>query len=258
MLTDPIRLASRDPITGAVPPPADGGPPLDDEAAAPIPGNLTFDQFLSGLNPLQHLPVVGTIYRAVTGDEAPPAMRVAGAALFGGPLGMVLAAAGAALEQFRPIQTLAAAIGGTPGGDAATVLANLDGAANRALAEAPGGTASAARGAASGLPAVGPSPAGLPADSPAAGDPVPPGAGPGPMRPPPEPAAATAPVAMAVPAAANVASSAAVSDPATGQDAAGRAVAVAELGQMLMSLRTDPAMEAQIRAAYAIHARRAG
>ena len=41
------------------------------------------------LNPLQHVPVVGMIYRAVTGESLPAPLRVAGAGMLGGPLGMI-------------------------------------------------------------------------------------------------------------------------------------------------------------------------
>jgi hypothetical protein len=48
---------------------------------------------LSALNPLQYLPVVGTIYRAVTGDTIPEALRLGGSmlvsGLIGGPIGLV-------------------------------------------------------------------------------------------------------------------------------------------------------------------------
>ena len=44
---------------------------------------------MHGLNPLQHLPVVGMIYRAATGEALPTTERVAGAGLIGGPLGMI-------------------------------------------------------------------------------------------------------------------------------------------------------------------------
>ncbi len=69
---------------------------------------------LRGLNPLHHLPGVGTIYRAATGEEIHPVMRVAGAALLGGPLGMALAGVAAAIEAFQPGQRLAAHLRGLP------------------------------------------------------------------------------------------------------------------------------------------------
>src|ERR1700760_1477382 len=59
----------------------------------------SFSDFLSAINPLQHIPVVGSIYRAITGDVPAPAARVLGATLIGGPVGLVLSAANAIYEQ---------------------------------------------------------------------------------------------------------------------------------------------------------------
>jgi hypothetical protein len=64
----------------------------------PIPAaehhGFSFRQLLSVLNPLQYLPVVGTIYRAVTGDVIPEGARIAGSmmvsGLLGGPVGLLL------------------------------------------------------------------------------------------------------------------------------------------------------------------------
>lgn len=47
----------------------------------------TFKDFLKSFNPLQHLPVIGTLYRAVTGDTIEPGAGVVGGLLFGGPIG---------------------------------------------------------------------------------------------------------------------------------------------------------------------------
>lgn len=58
-----------------------------------------FDDFLDLINPLQHLPVVGSIYRAVTGDEAAPGARIFGGALFGGPIGLASAVVDSAVEE---------------------------------------------------------------------------------------------------------------------------------------------------------------
>src|SRR3954463_16132023 len=55
--------------------------------------SLSFGEFLSALNPLQHIPIVGPIYRAITGDPLAPAARVLGGALLGGPLGLIASAA---------------------------------------------------------------------------------------------------------------------------------------------------------------------
>ena len=81
------------------PPPA--LPRLPEGSAEPIPGEMSFAEFLAGLNPLHHLPVIGTIYREATGERIPPVMRVIGGALFGGPVGMLSSAVMAAIDEFR-------------------------------------------------------------------------------------------------------------------------------------------------------------
>ncbi len=54
---------------------------------------ITFHELLADLNPLQHIPVVGTIYRAITGDEIPDTARNIGSlvvgGIMGGPMGLV-------------------------------------------------------------------------------------------------------------------------------------------------------------------------
>lgn len=55
--------------------------------------------FLDLINPLQHIPVVSTIYRAVTGDAIGTGAQLAGSALFGGPLGLVASLADMILTQ---------------------------------------------------------------------------------------------------------------------------------------------------------------
>jgi hypothetical protein len=67
--------------------PPDGAGPIGPDQLWPTPITITHDQFVRGLNPLHHLPVVGMIYRAVTGETIPAPMRVLGAGLIGGPLG---------------------------------------------------------------------------------------------------------------------------------------------------------------------------
>ena len=69
--------------------------------AEPRPVTFTFGEVLSALNPLHHLPLVGTIYRAATGETIPPVLRVIGGGVFGGPLGMLSAAVMAAIDEFR-------------------------------------------------------------------------------------------------------------------------------------------------------------
>jgi hypothetical protein len=56
---------------------------------------LTFEDFLDLVNPLQHIPIVSTVYRAMTGDKISTGARVLGGALFGGILGLMSAVANA-------------------------------------------------------------------------------------------------------------------------------------------------------------------
>ncbi len=90
------------PVTGATPAPSRDNPP-------PSAEEPSFEQVLRGLNPLQHVPVVGTIYRAVTGETIAPAQRVAGSLLFGllvggpfGALGTALAVVAEGLLELKP------------------------------------------------------------------------------------------------------------------------------------------------------------
>lgn len=62
-------------------------------------GEFTFDDFLDIINPLQHIPVVSTLYRAITGDEISPHARIFGDTLFGGPAGFLSAAATSLFEE---------------------------------------------------------------------------------------------------------------------------------------------------------------
>ena len=54
---------------------------------------LSFLDLLDIVNPVHHIPVIGPIYRSVTGDIISPLPRIAGSALFGGPIGAGLSAA---------------------------------------------------------------------------------------------------------------------------------------------------------------------
>lgn len=59
---------------------------------------MTFGDLLDIINPLQHIPIVSTLYRAMTGDEISPGARMVGGALFGGPFGLGIAIVNAAVE----------------------------------------------------------------------------------------------------------------------------------------------------------------
>ena len=59
---------------------------------------FSFWDFLDIINPLQHIPIISTIYRAITRDEISPSSRVVGGALFGGPIGFAVALVNVAVE----------------------------------------------------------------------------------------------------------------------------------------------------------------
>lgn len=67
----------------ASPPPqsASSGPPLWSH------GSFGFKDLLDIINPLQHLPIIGSIYRYLTGDEPSGGARIVGDTIYGGPIG---------------------------------------------------------------------------------------------------------------------------------------------------------------------------
>jgi len=68
---------------------------------------MSFHELLSDLNPLQYIPVIGTIYRSVTGDTIPESVRTVGSFAFsgltGGPVGLATNAAMLVLEKLTGI-----------------------------------------------------------------------------------------------------------------------------------------------------------
>lgn len=75
-----------------------GPQPVEDDGYMFGEDGFTFADFLAIVNPLQHLPIIGTIYREITGDEIAPGARLAGGVLFGGPLGLASAVLNTAIE----------------------------------------------------------------------------------------------------------------------------------------------------------------
>jgi hypothetical protein len=59
----------------------------------------SFWDFLDLINPLQHIPVVSSIYREITGDTIKPELKLAGGAVLGGPLGFITSLADVIFEQ---------------------------------------------------------------------------------------------------------------------------------------------------------------
>ncbi len=92
----PPSLLRATPAPAAASPTGAGTPP---SLARPFGDDgLTFGDLLDAINPLQHIPVVGTLYRAITGDRIDPASRLAGGTLFGGPIGLAVAAVNTVVE----------------------------------------------------------------------------------------------------------------------------------------------------------------
>jgi hypothetical protein len=51
--------------------------------------DFSFFDFLDIINPLQHIPVVSTLYREITGDTIKPGLQMAGGVMFGGVVGAI-------------------------------------------------------------------------------------------------------------------------------------------------------------------------
>src|SRR5437762_1684738 len=73
-------ISAADPIATSTPQPAQprGAITADD---------FNFDALIDTINPLQHIPVVSTIYRELTGDKMGAPASIAGGALYGGVFG---------------------------------------------------------------------------------------------------------------------------------------------------------------------------
>jgi hypothetical protein len=84
-----------------------------------------FHDLLDIVNPLQHLPVIGTLYRAMTGDQIGKFEKVAGDGLYGGLWGAVSSVADLAFE----------AITGKDFGDTVLALFKGDGTKSPAAAQ---------------------------------------------------------------------------------------------------------------------------
>ena len=77
----------------------DGASRLEAARAAGPSADFSFWDLLDVINPLQHIPIVSSIYRRLTGDEISPHARILGATLYGGPIGLIASTQIALLEQ---------------------------------------------------------------------------------------------------------------------------------------------------------------
>jgi hypothetical protein len=63
-------------------------------------GEFSFRDLIDTINPLQHIPVVSTLYRAITGDNGIGNIpRMVGDMLFGGPIGLFTSVIGIAVKE---------------------------------------------------------------------------------------------------------------------------------------------------------------
>jgi hypothetical protein len=106
--------------------------------------SISFHDILHALNPLQYLPVIGTIYRAVTGDQIPEMVRRAGSlvvsTLLGGPIGAITNVASTIFEKITGIdvdKTMQAALVGHPSENAPSTPARTTAEAATALLQLP-------------------------------------------------------------------------------------------------------------------------
>jgi hypothetical protein len=110
---------------------------------------LAFEDFIDIINPLQQLPLISIAYREITGDEISAGARIIGGGLYGGPAGVIFAAANAAVVEASGGKDLGAIAldsvigGGEPIETAASDEVGLSAADTSALEPAAGSGASA-------------------------------------------------------------------------------------------------------------------
>ena len=105
VVDDPERIETAARETKPVPPV--GGPMKESPASPAVPnpeppglfqdGDFSLADLLDVINPLQHIPIVSSLYRELTGDRIGHGARLAGGVLFMGPLGGLSALANIAL-----------------------------------------------------------------------------------------------------------------------------------------------------------------
>lgn len=114
------------------PPPADA-PATTTNTHAWKDGSFGFHDLLDTINPLQHIPLVSSVYRWLTGDEPGNVAQLAGDTLYGGPLGLAAGLFGVAFKEET---------GKDPGEMALAALTGSDPASPAAVAAAPAASTS--------------------------------------------------------------------------------------------------------------------
>lgn len=93
-------------------------------------GSFSFKDLFDIVNPLQHIPVVSTIYREATGDTISGVSRIIGGALFGGVAGLAASVANEVINQETGKDIggniISAMQGGKPNGDEVLARAGSD------------------------------------------------------------------------------------------------------------------------------------
>ncbi len=79
--------------------PLAAGPAAAAATASTTGEGFSFGDLLDIVNPLQHIPVVSTLYRAITGDQIKTFPKIAGDTLFGGVTGFVASIADTIFEK---------------------------------------------------------------------------------------------------------------------------------------------------------------
>lgn len=91
--------------------------------------HVSFGDLLDVVNPLQHLPIVGTLYRAVTHDQIKTPEKIVGDTLYGGLWGLAGSVADIAFEKLTGHNfgdTVLALVTGPHGDDSPTAVAKAD------------------------------------------------------------------------------------------------------------------------------------
>ncbi len=73
--------------------------PIDIDIITDKESEFGFLDIIDMVNPLQHIPVVNYIYRAITGDEIKPASKIIGGGIYGGAVGAASGVVTALIEE---------------------------------------------------------------------------------------------------------------------------------------------------------------
>jgi hypothetical protein len=101
---------------------------IDQNMEATEQENKPYDFYdvLDVINPLQHLPVVSTLYRAISGDEIRAPARIIGGAIYGGPVGAAVSVVNAVVEEETGRDLAGNVIGAAFGEDITHQSINID------------------------------------------------------------------------------------------------------------------------------------